>query len=108
MNTFNRVALVLAGSAMMMGGLGCATACRKGPKDDVVVAARTAGEATETGAKTAVEGVKTAGKAAGGLVEGGSSEAKEEWNEGKQKTKATAREGAAETKGEATVPRCPD
>lgn len=89
-------------------GVGCAASppCRKGPKDDVVMGARTGGEAVETGAKTGVEGVKTGGRAVGGWVEGGSSEAKEEWNKGKQETKATAREGAADTKDEANVPTC--
>ena len=101
-------------SAVLIGGLGiligCAAtpACRKGAKGDVALAARTAGEAVETGAKTGVEGVKTAGRAVGGWVEGGSKEAKEEWKKGKQETKETAHEGAADVDREASVPVCPD
>ena len=101
-------------SAVLVGGLGiligCAAtpACRKGAKGDVVMGARTAGEAVKTGAKTGVEGVKTAGRAVGGWVEGGSKEAEEEWNKGKQETKATAHEGAADVDREASVPLCAD
>ena len=88
--------------------LGCAATppCRQGAKGDVVLAARTAGEAVKTGAETGVEGVKTAGRTVGGWVKGGSKEAKEEWKEGKQETKETAREGADEVHREATVPTC--
>jgi hypothetical protein len=109
-----RSALRVIQSAVLLGGLGivvgCAAtpACRKGPKDDVAMAARTTGEAVETGAKTGVEGVKTAGRAVGGWVEGGSKEAKEEWNKGKEDTKATANAGSADVKSEASVPVCPD
>lgn len=101
-------------SVILVGGLGivvgCAAspACRKGPKDDVAVAARTTGEAVETGAKTGVEGVKAAGRAVGGWVEGGSKEAKEEWNKGKEDTKATANAGASDVKTESSVPVCND
>jgi hypothetical protein len=102
------------GSAVLVGGLGiligCAAtpACRKGAKGDVVLGARTAGEAVKTGAETGVEGVKTAGRAVGGWVEGGSKEAKEEWNKGKHETKETARDGAADVDREASVPVCPE
>ncbi len=72
------------------------------------MAARTTGEAVETGAKTGVEGVKAAGRAVGGWVEGGSKEAKEEWNKGKADTKATANEGSADVNREASLPVCPD
>lgn len=101
-------------SALLLGSLGiligCAAtpACRKGPKGDVALGARTAGEAVKTGAETGVEGVKTAGRAVGGWVEGGSKEAKEEWNKGKQETKETAHEGAADVDREASVPTCKD
>ncbi len=111
---WTRAALRVVHSAVLLGGLGivvgCAAtpACRKGPKDDVAMAARTTGEAVETGAKTGVEGVKTAGRAVGGWVEGGSKEAKEEWNKGKVDTKATANEGSADVNREASVPVCPD
>ena len=90
--------------------LGCAATppCRQGAKGDVVLGARTAGEAVKTGAETGVEGVKTAGRTVGGWVEGGSKEAKEEWKEGKQDTKKTARDGAADVHREATVPTCSD
>lgn len=100
-------ATVVAGLGILIG---CAATppCRQGAKGDVVLAARTTGEAVETGAKTGVEGVKTAGRTVGGWVEGGSKEAKEKWNEGKQDTKETAHEGAAETRREATVPTCND
>ena len=99
--------VVVAGLGVAMG---CAAtpACRRGAKGDVVMAARTTGEAVETGAKTGVEGVKTAGRAAGGWVEGGSKEAKEEWNKGKADTKATAHEGSEATEREANVPVCKD
>jgi hypothetical protein len=111
---WRRVTRRALGSALLVGGLGilvgCAAtpACRKGAKGDVVMGARTAGEAVETGAKTGVEGVKTAGRAVGGWVEGGSKEAKEEWKKGKQETRATAREGAADVDREASVPACRD
>lgn len=105
-----RTEILLFAGAVFVGGLGCAAtpACRKGAKGDIVMGARTAGEAVKTGAETGVEGVKTAGKAVGGWVEGGSSEAKEKWNEGKQETKATAHEGAADVDREASVPACRD
>jgi len=99
---------------VLLGGLGivlgCAAtpACRKGAKGDVVLGARTAGQAVKTGAETGVEGVKTAGRTVGGWVEGGSKEAKEEWKKGKQETKETAHEGAADVDREATVPTCSD
>jgi hypothetical protein len=88
--------------------LGCAATppCRQGAKGDVVLGARTAGQAVKTGAETGVEGVKTAGRTVGGWVEGGSKEAKEEWKEGKQETKETAHDGAADVRREATVPEC--
>ena len=111
---FGRTARRVLSSAVLAFGLGiligCAAtpACRKGAKGDVVMGARTAGQAVETGAKTGVEGVKTAGRAVGGWVEGGSKEAKEEWNKGKQETKETAHEGAADVDREASVPVCPD
>jgi hypothetical protein len=114
-NPWNRAALRVLRGAALLGGLGIAVGCaaspppcRQGPKDDVVMGARTAGEAVETGAKTGVEGVKAAGRAVGGLVEGGSDEAKEEWKKGKQDTKETAHAGAADVKTEATVPTCKD
>ena len=111
---WKRAALGMLRSAVILGGLGivvgCAAtpACRKGAKGDVVMGARTAGEAVETGAKTGVEGVKAAGRAVGGWVEGGSKEAKEEWNKGKEDTKAKANEGAADVDREASVPVCND
>jgi hypothetical protein len=111
---WSRAALRVLRSAALLGGLGIAVgcaatpACRKGAKGDVVMGARTAGEAVETGAKTGVEGVKAAGRAVGGWVEGGSKEAKEEWNKGKEDTKATANEGASDVNREASVPVCND
>jgi hypothetical protein len=100
-------AMVIIGLGILVG---CAATppCRQGAKGDVVLAARTTGEAVETGAKTGVEGVKAAGRTVGGWVEGGSDEAKEKWKEGKQDTKETAHEGAADTRREATVPTCKD
>jgi hypothetical protein len=88
--------------------LGCAATppCRQGAKGDVMLGARTAGQAVKTGAETGVEGVKTAGRTVGGWVEGGSKEAKEEWKEGKEDTKETAHDGAADVRREATVPEC--
>ncbi len=105
-----RTVTLLFVGAIFVGGLGCAAtpACRKGPKDDVAMGARTAGEAVKTGVTTGVEGVKAAGSAVGGFVEGGSDEAKKEWKEGKQETKATAREGSADVDREASVPNCKD
>lgn len=107
MSVSARLSALVLGS-IGMATLGCATTpvCRKGPKDDITMAARTTGEAVKTGAKTGVEGIKAAGEAVGGWVEGGSSEAKEKWREGKADTKATAREGTAETRYEADVPPC--
>ena len=111
---WKRAALRALHGAVLLGGLGivvgCAAtpACRKGAKGDVVMGARTAGEAVETGAETGVEGVKAAGRAVGGWVEGGSKEAKEEWKKGKEDTKAEAHEGAAEVNREASVPVCND
>jgi hypothetical protein len=104
---------MLAGLALVSGlgiVLGCAAtpACRKGAKGDVVLGARTAGQAVKTGAETGLEGVKTAGRTVGGWVEGGSKEAKEEWKEGKHETKETANEGADDVHREATVPVCND
>ena len=99
-------------SAALVGGLGiligCAATppCRQGAKGDVVMGARTAGEAVKTGAETGVEGVKTAGRAVGGWIEGGSKEAKEEWKKGKHETKETAHDGAADVDREASVPEC--
>ena len=105
-----RAVTLLFVSAVFVGGLGCAATptCRKGPKGDIAMGARTAGEAVKTGATTAVEGVKATGAAVGGWVEGGSDEAKEKWKEGKQDTKATANEGAADVDREASVPTCKD
>ena len=113
-SSWKRAALGVLRSAVLLGGLGIAVgcaatpACRKGAKGDVVMGARTAGEAVETGAQTGVEGVKAAGRAVGGWVEGGSKEAKEEWKKGKEDTKSEAHEGAAEVDREASVPVCPD
>lgn len=111
---WKRAVICALNAAALVGGLGivvgCAAtpACRKGAKGDVVMGARTAGEAIETGAETGVEGVKAAGRAVGGWVEGGSKEAKEEWKKGKEDTKAEANEGAAEVNREASVPVCND
>ena len=99
---------VLAGGLGIVIGCAATPACRKGAKGDVVLGARTAGEAVKTGAETGVEGVKTAGRTVGGWVEGGSKEAKEEWNKGKHETKETAHEGAADVNREASVPTCSD
>ena len=100
------LALLLGVAAALSLGCAASPACRKGPKDDVTVGARTAGEAVKTGAVTAVEGVKTAGEAVGGWFKGGSEEAKEKWNEGKKETKETAKDGSKEVKKEADVPPC--
>ncbi|MBK7586117.1 MAG: hypothetical protein IPI67_38775 [Myxococcales bacterium] len=103
-----RPTLLMFTGATLLANLGCGAAapCRKGPKDDVVMAARTAGEAVETGVKTGVEGVKAGGRAVGGFATDGSSGAKKEWKNGKADTKAEANEGAAETKDETEIPRC--
>ena len=99
-------ALILC--AVVAPSLGCAAqpACRKGPKDDITVGARTAGEAVKTGATTAVEGVKTAGETVGAWLQGGSEPAKEKWNYWKKETKETAKDGSKEVKKEADVPPC--
>lgn len=103
-----RPRLWLLSGATLLANLGCGAAapCRKGPKDDVVMAARTAGKAVETGVKTGVEGVKAGGRAVGGFATDGSSGASEEWKQGKANTKAEANEGAAATTDETEVPRC--
>jgi hypothetical protein len=108
MNSQTRTAsLILTGATLLMSsGCGAAAPCRKGPKDDVVMAARTGGKAVETGVETGVEGVKAGGRAVGGFVTDGSSGAAEEWKKGKADTKAEANEGAAETSDEAKTPRC--
>jgi hypothetical protein len=87
-------------------GCGASAACRKGPTDDVAMAARTGGRALETGAKTGVEGVKTGGRAAGGFATDGASGAESGWNRGKAQTSEEAHAGAAETKRETDVPSC--
>lgn len=98
---------MLAGASLGLSfGCGAAAPCRRGPADDVVMAARTGGKAVETGVKTGVEGVKAGGRAVGGFATDGSSGAKTEWKQGKADTKAEAREGAAETGDESDIPRC--
>ena len=103
-----KCALLLGVLSAVLVNLGCAASppCRKGPKDDVAMAARTAGAAVKTGVTTAGDGVVAVGRTAGGWVEGGESQAAEEWSEGKQETKATANEGASETDEEASLPLC--
>lgn len=93
-------------AAITIAGCAASPPCRKGPKDDVTVGGRTAGEAVKTGAKTGLEGVKAAGEAVGGYVEGGSAKARAEWAAGKKATKATAEEGGSNVKKEAEVPEC--
>lgn len=101
--------LILAGATLLANlGCGAAASCRKGPKDDVVMAARTAGKAVETGVKTGVEGVKAGGGAVGGFATDGSSGASKKWKQGKADTKVEANEGAAETTEESKLPRCED
>jgi hypothetical protein len=102
------LALSILSTAALLATFGCGASapCRKGPVDDVAMAARTAGQAAETGAETGVEGVKAGGRTVGAYATDGSSGAKKEWKEGKAATKAEAREGAAETKNETDVPRC--
>jgi len=106
--THTRPALLILTGAALFASLGCGASapCRRGPKDDVVMAARTAGKAAETGVKTGVEGVKAGGRAVGGYATDGSSGAKKEWKQGKADTKAEANEGAAETKDETEIPLC--
>lgn len=108
MHTPSRPALLILAGAALAGSLGCGASapCRRGPKDDVALAARTTGKAVGTGVKTGVEGVKAGGRAVGGLVTDGSSGGKKEWKQGKADTKAEGRKGAAETKREANLPRC--
>lgn len=100
--------LTLTSAALLFSNLGCGAAapCRKGPTDDVVMAARTSGRAVEAGVKTGVEGVKAGGRAVGGFATDGASGAKERWKQGKAATKGEANEGAAETKNETEIPRC--
>ena len=106
--TYSLSMCVLAAASLALGALGCAASpeCRQGPKDDVAMAGRTAGDAVKTGAQTGVEGVRTAGKTVKGAWEGGAPGAAAEWNEGKQETKDTARGDAAQTRVDAELPAC--
>ena len=103
----NPILSILTAAALLATlGCGASAPCRKGPVDDVAMAARTAGEGVETGVETGVEGAKAGGRTVGAFATDGSSGAEKEWKEGKAATKAEASEGAAETKDEADVPRC--